>query len=87
MLPECQQQLAAPQTFTPEQRIYALVSIGITDVPSIAAFLHYSIQTVYNYRQRMRRGARRQARALAAAVSEFYHAEGDASMPASETIS
>ena len=87
MLPECQQQLAAPQTFTPEQRIYALVSIGITDVPSIAAFLHYSIQTVYNYRQRMSRGARLQARQLAEAVAQFYHSEGDASMPASEAIS
>lgn len=39
---------------TPELRIYALIRLGITDNAKIAAFLHYSLQTVYNYCLRMR---------------------------------
>ncbi len=38
-------------------RIYALVVLGVTDSVSIAEFLHYSPQTIYNYRLRMRRQA------------------------------
>lgn len=37
-----------------ELRIYALVRLGITDSTSIARFLHCSVQTVYNTRQRVR---------------------------------
>lgn len=37
-----------------ELRIYALVRLGITDSTKIAGFLHYSNQTVYNYRHRVR---------------------------------
>ena len=37
-----------------ELRIYALVRLGITDSTKIAGFLHYSSQTVYNYRHRVR---------------------------------
>jgi hypothetical protein len=39
---------------TPKLRIYALVRLGITDSAKIADFLHYSLQTVYNYRQKIR---------------------------------
>ena len=39
---------------TPELRIYALVRLGITDSTKIAGFLHYSPQTVYNYRMKVR---------------------------------
>ena len=35
---------------TPELRVFALVRLGITDSSKIASFLHYSPQTVYNYR-------------------------------------
>ena len=42
---------------TPELRIYALMRLGIQDNAKIASFLHYSLQTVYNYRMKMRNKA------------------------------
>ncbi len=42
------------ELLTPELRIFALVRLGIGDSTRIASFLHYSAQTVYNYRQRIR---------------------------------
>ena len=42
---------------SPELRIYALVRLGITDSTKIACFLHFSPQTVYNYRQKIRNKA------------------------------
>ena len=42
------------ELLSPELRIYALVRLGVTDSTRIAAFLHYSPQTVYNYRFRVR---------------------------------
>ena len=39
---------------SPELRIYALVRLGINDSTKIASFLHYSPQTVYNYRMKTR---------------------------------
>lgn len=48
----------AGELLSPELRIYALVRLGITDSTKIAAFLHYSPQTVYNYRFRVRSNAR-----------------------------
>lgn len=39
-------------------RIYALVRLGINDSVKIAEFLHYSPQTVYNNRLKMRSRAR-----------------------------
>lgn len=44
----------AGELLSPELRIYALVRLGINDSTQIAAFLHYSPQTVYNYRFRVR---------------------------------
>lgn len=43
---------------TPELRIYALIKLGITDSVQIADFLHYSTQTIYNYRQKVRKKAK-----------------------------
>lgn len=43
-----------PGELNTELRIYALVRLGITDSVKIAALLHCSAQTVYNYRLRMR---------------------------------
>ena len=40
----------AGDILTPELRVFALVRLGITDSSKIASFLHYSPQTVYNYR-------------------------------------
>lgn len=57
---------------TPELRIYALVSVGITDSVSIAEFLHYSPQTVYNYRMRMRRRSCIDEKTFAKTVAGFY---------------
>lgn len=42
---------------TPELRIFALVRLGINDSIKIADFLHYSPQTVYNYRLKVRNKA------------------------------
>ena len=39
---------------TPELRVFALMRLGITDSSKIAAFLHYSPQTVYNYTLKIR---------------------------------
>lgn len=37
-----------------ELRIFALIKLGITDVSRIADFLRYSVQTVYNYKSRVK---------------------------------
>lgn len=42
------------ELLAPELRIYALVRLGINDSTKIAGFLHYSSQTVYNYRLKIR---------------------------------
>lgn len=55
--PEERIQLKSGELLTPELRIYALIKLGIEDNTKIAAFLHYSLQTVYNYRQKMRNKA------------------------------
>lgn len=58
--------LAEPHRYPPsggvlctEQRIFALIRLGMTDVAQIANFLHYSNQTIYNYRHRVRHHALR----------------------------
>lgn len=56
----------------PELRIYALVCLGITDSVSIAKFLHYSTQTVYNYRLKVRRASRMPEKDFAEAVAHLY---------------
>jgi DNA-binding CsgD family transcriptional regulator len=38
-------------------RIFALIRLGIDDSSKIAEFLHYSVNTIYNYRARMKNGA------------------------------
>ena len=47
----------AGELLSPELRIYALVRLGINDSVKIAGFLHYSPQTVYNYRLKVRNKA------------------------------
>ena len=42
------------ELLTPELRIFALVRLGINDSVKIAEFLHYSPQTIYNYRNKIR---------------------------------
>ena len=55
---EHQYSLTQDGNLPPELRIYALVSIGITDSVSIAKFLHYSPQTIYNYRSAVKNRAK-----------------------------
>ncbi len=38
-------------------RIFALIRLGIDDSSRIAEFLHYSVNTIYNYRARVKNGA------------------------------
>jgi hypothetical protein len=39
---------------TPELRVFALVRLGVADSSKIADFLHYSPQTVYNYKLKVK---------------------------------
>ncbi len=43
---------------TPEQRIFALIKLGITESSRIAALLHYSVNTIYNYRAKIKNKAK-----------------------------
>lgn len=52
--PEEQIELKKGDLLNTELRIYALVRLGLTDSTAIARFLHCSVQTVYNTRQRTR---------------------------------
>ena len=38
-------------------RIFALIRLGIDDSSKIAEFLHYSVNTIYNYRAQTKNGA------------------------------
>ena len=38
-------------------RIFALIRLGIDDSSKIAEFLHYSVNTIYNYRAKIKNGA------------------------------
>lgn len=42
------------ELLTPELRVFALIRLGIAESGKIATFLHYSSQTIYNYRLKMR---------------------------------
>lgn len=42
---------------TTEIRIFALIRLGIEDSSKIAEFLHYSVNTIYNYRAKVKNGA------------------------------
>ena len=44
-------------SLTPELRICALIRLGVTDSGKMASLLHYSANTVYNYRARIRNKA------------------------------
>ncbi|WP_300799200.1 DUF6377 domain-containing protein [uncultured Alistipes sp.] len=58
-------QLLAPQSryvleeghLNTELRIFALIRLGISDVPQIANFLHCSPQTIYNYKSKIKKAA------------------------------
>ena len=55
--PESRIDLPKPGTLNTDLRIFALIRLGIEDSSRIAEFLHYSVNTIYNYRARVKNGA------------------------------
>ena len=55
--PECRVTLPNPSTLNTDIRIFALIRLGIEDSSRIAEFLHYSVNTIYNYRAKIKNGA------------------------------
>lgn len=55
--PDERVEIHTPHTLTPELRIYAFVRLGVEESTRIAQILHYSVSTVYAYRNRMRNKA------------------------------
>jgi len=55
--PEERFELKPYELLNAELRIFALIRLGITDSSRIANFLHYSANTIYTYRTRMRNKA------------------------------
>ena len=55
--PEVRIQPKEENRLTTEIRIFALIRLGIEDSSKIAEFLHYSVNTIYNYRARIKNGA------------------------------
>ena len=55
--PECRIVLPDPKTLNTDVRIFALIRLGIEDSSRIAEFLHYSVNTIYNYRAKIKNGA------------------------------
>ncbi|MDL2304567.1 DUF6377 domain-containing protein [Bacteroides sp. OttesenSCG-928-D19] len=54
LLKEEQFRLKTNELLNAELRIFALIRLGITDSSKIANFLHYSANTIYSYRTRVR---------------------------------
>lgn len=55
--PEERLQLTNPARLNTPLRIYALVRLGIDNSQTICEYLHHSLNTIYNYRARMRNAA------------------------------
>ena len=55
--PECRIAQPDNNTLNTPIRIFALIRLGITDSSKIAEFLHYSVNTIYNYRANIKNGA------------------------------
>ena len=55
--PECRIEMPAKGTLNTDLRIFALIRLGIEDSSRIADFLHYSVNTIYNYRAKIKNGA------------------------------
>lgn len=69
--PEEQIKIKEGELLTPGLRIYALMRLGINDNSKIASFLHYSLQTVYNYRMKMRNKAISDKKDLSVQILNF----------------
>jgi hypothetical protein len=55
--PECRIELPEEGVLNTDIRIFALIRLGIEDSSRIAEFLHYSVNTIYNYRAKIKNGA------------------------------
>ena len=55
--PEFHVQPKEDNRLSTDLRIFALIRLGIEDSSKIAEFLHYSVNTIYNYRARTKNGA------------------------------
>ena len=55
--PEERIQPKKDELLTTELRIFALIRLGITQSSQIASLLRYSVNTIYNYRAQIKRGA------------------------------
>lgn len=54
---ECRHEPKGSDVLTPEMRVFALIKLGIKDSGKIASLLHYSANTVYNYRAKIKNSA------------------------------
>lgn len=54
---EYQIHLSSPDKLSAIVRVFALIRLGIDDSTKIAEFLHYAVNTIYNYRAKLRNGA------------------------------
>ena len=54
--PEFQIHSKDSERLSTDIRIFALIRLGIDDSSKIAEFLHYSVNTIYNYRARIKNG-------------------------------
>jgi len=55
--PEMQIHPKQENRLTTDIRLFALIRLGFEDSSKIAEFLHYSVNTIYNYRARIKNGA------------------------------
>ena len=55
--PEDRIHLTNPNKLTTPIRVFALIRLGIDDSTKIAEFLHYSVNTIYNYRAKIKNSA------------------------------
>ena len=55
--PEDRVYLSNPNKLTTPMRVFALIRLGIDDSTKIAEFLHYSVNTIYNYRAKIKNSA------------------------------
>jgi len=55
--PDCRVCLPEKGGLNTDIRIFALIRLGIEDSSRIAEFLHYSVNTIYNYRAKVKNGA------------------------------
>ena len=53
--PDQQVKISKEELLNTELRIFALIRLGVDDSSKIADFLHYSANTIYNYRARAKK--------------------------------